>query len=85
MSDGYPLRPLGEVMHLDIQRMPMTPATTYRLAGVLNAGQGLAAKGEFDGGDTEYAAMNAAHRPGRDAETDRVGRFHDPLLLGQDC
>jgi type I restriction enzyme S subunit len=58
MSDGYPLRPLGEVMRLDIQRTPMEPATTYRLAGVLNAGQGLVAKGEFAGGDTEYAAMN---------------------------
>lgn len=58
MSDGYPLRPLGEVMHLDIQRTPMMPATAYRLAGVLNAGQGLVAKGEIDGGDTEYAAMN---------------------------
>jgi type I restriction enzyme, S subunit len=58
MNDGYPLRPLGEVMHLDIQRTPMTPATTYRLAGVLNAGQGLVAKGEIDGGDIEYAAMN---------------------------
>jgi type I restriction enzyme S subunit len=58
MSDGYPLRPLGEVMRLDIQRTPMKPATTYRLAGVLNAGQGLVAKGDFDGGDTEYATMN---------------------------
>ncbi|MEU1723677.1 restriction endonuclease subunit S [Nonomuraea sp. NPDC005692] len=58
MSDGYPLRPLGEVMRLDIQRIPMMPATTYRLAGVLNAGQGLVAKGELDGGDTEYSAMN---------------------------
>jgi type I restriction enzyme, S subunit len=58
MSNGYPLRPLGEVMRLDIQRTPMMPANTYRLAGVLNAGQGLIAKGEFDGGDTEYAAMN---------------------------
>jgi type I restriction enzyme, S subunit len=58
MSDGYPLRPLGEVMRLDIQRTPMMPATTYRLAGVLNAGQGLISKGELDGNDTEYAAMN---------------------------
>ncbi|MEV0754988.1 restriction endonuclease subunit S [Streptosporangium sp. NPDC050280] len=58
MSDDYPLRQLGEVMRLDIQRTPMMPATTYRLAGVLNAGQGLVAKGELDGGDTEYAAMN---------------------------
>lgn len=45
-------------MHLDVQRTPMVPATAYRLAGVLNAGQGLVAKGEIDGGDTEYAAMN---------------------------
>lgn len=58
MSDGYPFRPLGEVMRLDIQRTPMMTATTYRLAGVLNAGRGLVAKGEFDGEDTEYAAMN---------------------------
>ncbi|MDX2680299.1 MULTISPECIES: restriction endonuclease subunit S [Streptomyces] len=57
-SDGYPLRALGEVMRLDIQRTPMKPATTYRLAGVLNAGKGVVAKGELDGGDTEYAAMN---------------------------
>lgn len=58
MSNGYPLRPLGSLMRLDIQRTPMIPATTYRLAGVLNAGQGLVAKGELDGGDTEYSAMN---------------------------
>jgi type I restriction enzyme S subunit len=58
MSEAYRLRPLGEVMSLDIQRTTMTPGTTYRLAGVLNAGQGVIAKGEFDGGDTEYAAMN---------------------------
>ncbi|MFD0406791.1 restriction endonuclease subunit S [Kitasatospora sp. NPDC127116] len=45
-------------MRLDIQRTPMIPSTTYRLAGVLNAGQGLVAKGELDGGDTEYSAMN---------------------------
>ncbi|GAA4947297.1 hypothetical protein GCM10023205_03980 [Yinghuangia aomiensis] len=58
MSDGYPLRSLGEVMRIDIQRTPMKPATTYRLAGVLNAGKGVVAKGEIDGEDTEYAAMN---------------------------
>ncbi|MFB7297857.1 restriction endonuclease subunit S [Streptomyces rubiginosohelvolus] len=61
MSEGYPLRPLGDVMRLDIQRTPMKPATTYRLAGVLNAGKGLISKGELDGGDTEYAAMNVLH------------------------
>lgn len=45
-------------MRLDIERTPMVPANTYRLAGVLNAGQGLVAKGDLDGGDTEYTAMN---------------------------
>lgn len=58
MSDGYPLRPLGEVMRLDIERTPMMPSTTYRLAGVLNAGQGVVAKGKLDGEETGYAAMN---------------------------
>jgi type I restriction enzyme S subunit len=53
VSSGYPLRPLGAVMHLDIQRTPMKPGITYRLAGVLNAGKGVIAKGELDGGDTE--------------------------------
>ncbi|MEU9590856.1 restriction endonuclease subunit S [Streptomyces sp. NPDC048193] len=57
-SSGYPLRPLGEVMRLDIQRTPMKPGTTYHLAGVLNAGKGVITKGELDGGDTEYVAMN---------------------------
>ncbi|MEU9189267.1 restriction endonuclease subunit S [Streptomyces sp. NPDC048484] len=61
MTDSYPLRPLGEVMRLDIQRTPMQPTTTYRLAGVLNAGKGVIAKGELDGGDTEYTAMNVLH------------------------
>ncbi|MER8096473.1 restriction endonuclease subunit S [Streptomyces goshikiensis] len=61
ISDGYPLRPLGELMHLDIQRTPMKSATKYRLAGVLNAGKGVVDKGEIDGGDTEYAAMNVLH------------------------
>ncbi|WP_413100277.1 restriction endonuclease subunit S [Streptomyces sp. Inha503] len=48
-------------MRLDIQRTPMKPATTYRVAGVLNAGKGVVDKGELDGGDTEYAAMNVLH------------------------
>ncbi|WP_211268284.1 restriction endonuclease subunit S [Streptomyces californicus] len=57
-SGGYPLRPLGELMRLDVQRTPMKPGTIYRLAGVLNAGKGVIDKGELDGGNTEYAAMN---------------------------
>ena len=45
-------------MHLDVVRTPMEAGTTYRLAGVLNAGKGLVDKDVFDGADTEYTAMN---------------------------
>ncbi|ANZ34785.1 hypothetical protein BBK82_00530 [Lentzea guizhouensis] len=51
-------RSLGDVMRLEVTRIPMREGTTYRLAGVLNAGQGLVDKNEFDGADTEYTAMN---------------------------
>ncbi|MFF9714655.1 restriction endonuclease subunit S [Streptomyces sp. NPDC014603] len=49
---------LGEVMRLDVARIPMEAGTTYHLAGVLNAGKGLVDKDAFDGADTEYTAMN---------------------------
>lgn len=55
-------RLLGEVMHLDIARTPMEAGTTYRLAGVLNAGKGLVDKGAFDGKDTEYTGMNVLRK-----------------------
>lgn len=57
-GDEAKSRFLGDVMRLDIVRTPMESGTTYRLAGVLNAGKGLVDKGEFDGAETEYAAMN---------------------------
>ena len=57
-GDEAESRFLGDEMRLDLVRTPMEAATTYHLAGVLNAGQGLVDKGEFDGADTEYTAMN---------------------------
>ncbi|MBT2273449.1 restriction endonuclease subunit S [Rhodococcus qingshengii] len=51
-------RSLGDVMHLDIVRIPMEAGTTYHLAGVRNAGKGLVDKESFDGADTGYTAMN---------------------------
>ncbi|MEZ5157607.1 MAG: restriction endonuclease subunit S [Candidatus Nanopelagicales bacterium] len=51
-------RLLGDAMHLDLVRTRLEAGTTYCLAGVLNAGQGLIDKGPFDGADTEYTAMN---------------------------
>lgn len=57
-GDEAESRLLRDVMHLDVIRTPMEVGTTYRLAGVLNAGKGLIDKDEFDGADTEYTAMN---------------------------
>lgn len=57
-GDEAEFRFLSDVMHLDVVRIGMEAGKTYRLAGVLNAGQGLVDKGELDGTDTEYAAMN---------------------------
>lgn len=59
-AEGDEAKPrfLGDVMHFDVVRTPMEARTTYRLAGVLNAGKGLINKDTFDGADTEYTAMN---------------------------
>lgn len=53
-----PLRSLGDVMRLAIERVPLDADTTYSSAGVLGAGQGLIDKGSFLGSETEYGAMN---------------------------
>ena len=57
-EDDAGSRFLGDVMQFDVVRTPMEKGKTYHLAGVLNAGKGLMDKGEFDGADTEYTAMN---------------------------
>lgn len=52
------LLPLGDVMAIDVLRVPLDPSTEYRLAGVLNAGKGLVNKGSFRGSETNYSGMN---------------------------
>ncbi|AHD24228.1 hypothetical protein Y013_24715 (plasmid) [Rhodococcus pyridinivorans SB3094] len=61
-GDEAESRCLSDVMQLDIVRTPMEAGTTYRLAGVLNAGKGLVDKEAFDGADTEYTAMNVLRK-----------------------
>lgn len=53
-----PVRSLNEVMKLSINRVQLASSHTYRLAGVLNAGQGLIDKGTFNGVETHYKTMN---------------------------
>lgn len=54
-----PSRPLAEVMTLDVHRIALDDSTEYRLAGVLNAGQGLLDKGPISGSELAYGSMNA--------------------------
>jgi len=58
MRDGWRLVQLGEVAHLDIVKVPVASGTTYQIAGVLNAGQGMLRRAPIDGSDTNYPALH---------------------------
>ena len=49
---------LDEVAKLDIVTVEVDPASTYRIAGVKIAGEGLLGRGEIRGGDTTYAKLH---------------------------
>lgn len=54
----FAVRPLGELMRLDVERVKLDPDRTYAIAGVLGSGQGMIDKGTFLGKETQYEAMN---------------------------
>lgn len=58
MRDGWRLVRLGEVAHLDLEKVPVVSGTTYQIAGVLNAGQGMFRRDPIDGSDTNYPALH---------------------------
>lgn len=58
MRDGWRPVHLGEVAHLDVEKVPVVPGTTYQIAGVLNAGQGMLRRDPIDGSDTNYPALH---------------------------
>lgn len=58
MREGWRLIPLGEVATLDIEKVPVVPGTTYRIAGVLNAGKGMLRRDSIDGSETNYPALH---------------------------
>lgn len=58
MREGWRLVPLGDVARLDIEKVPVVPGTTYRIAGVLNAGQGMLRRDSIDGSETNYPALH---------------------------
>lgn len=58
MRDGWRLVQLGDVASLDIEKVPVVSGTTYQIAGVLNAGQGMLRRDPIDGSDTNYPALH---------------------------
>ncbi|MGH9073416.1 MAG: restriction endonuclease subunit S [Acidimicrobiales bacterium] len=61
MNSRYPLRPLGEVLTLDLDRVPVEPSRTYDIAGVYSFGRGLFAREPLPGSDTSYHVLNRLH------------------------
>jgi len=57
MRDGWTRVSVGDVAHLDVDRVPVAVGETYRIAGVLNAGQGMLEREPIDGSDTNYPAL----------------------------
>lgn len=57
MRDGWTEVPLGSVMCLDIERVPVDPGSVYDLAGVYSFGRGLFRRDPLRGSSTTYRHM----------------------------
>lgn len=64
MNSRYPLRPLGDVLTLDLDQVPVEPSCSYDIAGVYSFGRGLFARGPLPGSDTSYHVLNRLHAGG---------------------
>lgn len=58
MRDGWRETPIGEIAELDIEKVPVVPEVTYRIAGVLNGGQGMLDRGTIVGAETNYPFLH---------------------------
>jgi len=54
MSASWPIVTLGEVMALDLDRVPVNPSTTFPMVGVLSFGRGLFDREPIENGATSY-------------------------------
>lgn len=54
MSTTWPTVRLGEVLRLDLDRVPVDPAASYPMVGVLSFGRGLFHREVIDNGRTSY-------------------------------
>jgi len=58
LHEGWATITIGDVAHLDIERVPVKAGETYKIAGVLNAGQGMLERDPIDGSATNYPALH---------------------------
>lgn len=58
MHEGWATVAVGDVAYLDIERVPVKAGETYKIAGVLNAGQGMLERDPIDGSATNYPALH---------------------------
>jgi len=51
---GWQQVPLGNVLHLDLDKVAVNPATDYEMVGVLSFGRGLFHREFVNGSSTSY-------------------------------
>jgi type I restriction enzyme, S subunit len=54
MKQKWPSVKLGDVLYLDLHKVPIDPSVTYSMVGVLSFGKGLFDKEPIDNGNTSY-------------------------------
>ena len=62
MSNSFPETKLGEVLHLNIDAIPVDPAATYQIAGVYSFARGLLTRAPLQGAATTYKVMHRLHK-----------------------
>lgn len=57
----YPERPLGEILHLELDEEPIEPERTYLTAGIYSHGRGLFKRPSIEGSETSYSKYTKLH------------------------
>jgi len=58
MTNIWPTVRLGDVLRLDLDRVPVDPATSYPMVGVLSFGRGLFEREPIENGNTSYRVFH---------------------------
>ena len=62
VTHGWSLVPLGDVLSLDIDAVPVDSTASYEFAGVYSFGRGLFYRDEVRGSETTYRVFHRLHR-----------------------